>query len=532
MRKNIIFSIITFFIVFTCLELLFRIVSVPGSYKFIERRLIEQNMSVRKAKNEIRVMMYGESTMFGGELYPYSTIPKWTQSYLEDVLGASTGKKINVVNLGRLGEDSVFISNTFKETVGYKPDVVVFFTAHNDFIELEHRAYKLRRKNIGEHASNFFKILSKRSAFLSALTRASIRLKFRKQGKRIGRDDGQDNWYNESSRKNLENDDSANYLVPNSNEFNEITFIWKNNVESIIKVAQKKNIPVIFLSPIKRYKDYPPFQSVHKQSLTNKKLTVWDDLFEKTEVLFKEGQYQQAAMGYERLLEIDDQYALTYYRRGQVYEYANDFKSAKKLYNISNDLDYFPIRAPSVTNDFYNELKERDLEGVTVIPSQSILEDLSDQRFLTDDIVYDQIHPNIKGQAVIAKEVVAVICDQKEITGSQGCAWENEQTFDKMEGDLGMSDEILSNFYVKVAIYAGSYFDAATKGLKKAIKLNPRSMRAHSMLAWCYLQLGEIDLAHDVYRKLYTIAPVKTKNYLEKEGIVVLGLNEDEVTSE
>ena len=110
-----------------------------GAQDFVERRIMEQELKPNKEGGVYRIFLFGESTMHGGHLYPASTIKRWLELYIDNLFGEEGAKNIEVLNLGRLGADSSFIKQSFIDTLPYEPDLAVFYTAHNDFVQVEYR---------------------------------------------------------------------------------------------------------------------------------------------------------------------------------------------------------------------------------------------------------------------------------------------------------------------------------------------------------------------------------------------------------
>ena len=173
-KKYFLYFIVTFFLLFAVAETIARFLTVPGTVDFIERRIIEEDLKPQKPADQYRILFYGESTMHGNHLFPKSTIRKWMSLYLESLLGAEKAKRFKGANLGRLGASSDFISQAFFDTAVYKPDLVVFYTAHNDFIQLENRKVILGQKVSKKKRKKFFQSVLKKSYFLSALNRFGI----------------------------------------------------------------------------------------------------------------------------------------------------------------------------------------------------------------------------------------------------------------------------------------------------------------------------------------------------------------------
>ncbi|MBI5144531.1 MAG: hypothetical protein HZA30_05645 [Candidatus Omnitrophica bacterium] len=144
--KKILFSTIIIVSFFGFAELISRVFVFPGSYDYIERRIIEHKLSQRKKSGEFRIFLYGESTMHGGALYPRSVIGKWLRMYLADLLPEEIMRNITVINFGRMGANSDFITNAFAETIAYKPDLAIFYIAHNNFCLFEYRLDRISKK--------------------------------------------------------------------------------------------------------------------------------------------------------------------------------------------------------------------------------------------------------------------------------------------------------------------------------------------------------------------------------------------------
>ena len=82
-------------------------------------------------------------------------------------------------------------------------------------------------------------------------------------------------------------------------------------------------------------------------------------------------------MFYLKCLEIDPEYAQTYYRLGQCYENASRFEKANQYYLMANDKDRVPLRAPSEVNQFYDKLEKAHLKDVAVIKTMALFQKYS-----------------------------------------------------------------------------------------------------------------------------------------------------------
>ena len=514
-RKDILFGIGTVVFFFLLLEGIARLFYLPGSFDYIERCIIEQGLAEKKPKDEYRIFLYGESTAHGHVFFPKSTIRLWTKLYLENLLGEETAKNVKLVNFGRLGADSNFITQSFLDTLVYKPDLVIFYTAHNDFANLDNRRAIFYRMSVSENIGQFFNHIIKKSSFIRILRIANIKAKMTRNSKKECKNKKSkfDRWYVEEKNKI---DINANLLEPGSKEFNIVKEHWEGNIRRIIKVAQNHKIPIIFFEGVARYRDYPPFESKHLYLLNQQDLLKWTDLNNQAEEYFIRGQYQQASELYKKCLEIDREYAMTYFRLGQCLKKLKDYAEAKKNYLMANDKDYFPIRAPQVVNQYYDELRRQHLRGVHVIKTQKVFEEKSPNGIIDNSLILDQIHPTIKGQALMALEVVRLMYEEGYYADKKSWRWDDLKPMEELKEKLNIDQDFQFAVYVHSARYVGSYFDEAIEYLKKALEIKPDSIIARSQLAWTYWKKGDKKEAIDLYKQLSQEDPQQASEFFKK----------------
>ena len=504
---------VSFVIVFSLFlgttELIARVFTVSGSFDYIERMIIEQGLKPKKNPGEYRIFLFGESTMHGNHLYPKSTIKRWIELYLENLLGEEKARNVRVVNLARLGVSSDFITEAFEDTCVYKPDLVVFYSVHNDFVQLENRKDFLRPKSWKDATARFFQRLMKKSCFVSAVKRAAVAAKLRQKAKSLPQDD----WYPEKERKVY--DPEHDLLDPATEDFKKIRDNWENNIRTIVASAKKSHIGLIFFSGLAKYKKYAPFYSVHKKNITGEALLRWQEIDQAAQHQFDAGEYARSADLYKKCLDIDPQYALTYFRLGQSYEALQDFESANRFYKSGNEKDFFPLRAPAVVNAFYQELAQREA-SVFIIPTQSLFEKHSPQGMVDDGLVLDQIHPTVKGQALMAMEIVQWLYKNNQIAPANAWQWSNLKSVEALSQQLNIDEEFEFKMYLSSAVYVGSYFKEAIGYLNKALEIHPESLAARSHLAWCYWELGEKKKALDLYKKLNQENPAEAEKFFKR----------------
>jgi tetratricopeptide (TPR) repeat protein len=504
--KKILFSAIILVLVFSLAELTCRIFIFPGSYDYIERRIIEHNLAQNKKSGEFRIFLYGESTMHGGALYPYSVIGNWLKIYLEDLLPEDVMRRVTIVNFGRMGTSSTFIATAFAETINYKPDMAVFYTVHNDFCLVEYRLALVSKKSFKKTFRDFCQMLPKKSSFLNLLNRLIISAKIAKNkilGERLA---GADPWYVESAEPEafLEN---ANLLRPGSRQLMLLEKNFGSNVDKIIETAQRHAIPIIFFEGLSRWKDYEPIKSVHSAALTGDMLSGWGQYFSEAEDLFARKEYNKALALYSKCMDIDPEYALTYYRVAECYEHLGRPDKANEHYTLANDNDYFPIRAPSFVNRFYENVRTANIKGVDVIRTQKLIEENSPDGIVDESLTIDQIHPSPEGQALMALEIVKAIYKNNSLAPREKWQWNKMRSINEIKKTLGLNSGNMFHVYTGTASYLAKHYRKAAQFLEKALIIKPKSVFVRSWLAWTYWKMGNIEKAVFLYRELYRERP-------------------------
>ena len=512
--KKIIFAVIIVVAFFSSIELVSRLFLFPGSYDYIERCVMDQGLRQRKAAGEYRIFLFGESTMHGHYLYPRSTIGVWIRLYLGDLLPEDAARRVTVTNFGRMGGGSDFATDAFIETIPYKPDLAVFYMAHNDYILTEYRKIYFRSVPLKERMENFLEEIPKKSSFLTFINRWYISERGKLRALEDSRNKREDSWYTESDRQPFHGEEDMP-LYPGSAESAAIKDRFEANVKSAIRSAERRSIKAVFLEGVSKWRGYEPVKSMHGRSLTKDALKKWDDLDPAAEALFKNNKFRDAIPLYEGCLKIDDAYALTYYRIGQCYEYMNDPVRANEYYSLANDKDCFPIRGPSAVNRFYEDIRKDGLKGVYVIQTRDIFEKNAPGGIIGDDLVADQIHPTIKGQAMIALEIVRLMYENSFIVPKEAWRWDKLKSAEEMVDRLNIDREFKFNMNLAMAGYVERHYSKAAEFLEKAARIKPDSVFVNSWLAWAYWKLGEEARAIGLYEKLYQKAPAAAGEFFK-----------------
>lgn len=83
-----------------------------------------------KSENTIRIFAFGGSTTAGFPYSPNASFPRWLKRKIEMYYPAH---RVEVINLGVSAVNSYFIRDIIEDVIEQQPDLLIFYTGHNEF---------------------------------------------------------------------------------------------------------------------------------------------------------------------------------------------------------------------------------------------------------------------------------------------------------------------------------------------------------------------------------------------------------------
>lgn len=162
--------------------------------------------------------------------------------------------------------------------------------------------------------------------------------------------------------------------------------------------------------------NYSGFMPDNIKQLKNKELKKEID---NIDYLFLKGQYQQAFVQCEKILDkYDNAKAHIYYRIGKIYEKQNKIKEANYFYlkaNEEKDADSIRIRPTLYQNNIIKELAEK----YNILFIDVFNELYNSQEIIGYNFFIDKIHPGIRTNIIIAKEFTDLLSKKYNINVSK-----------------------------------------------------------------------------------------------------------------
>ena len=486
------------------LEGAFYLLGFPqGGSAYLEGIVTREKLSAQKPKDEFRIFTYGESTMHGAHYVPASSPSRWLKVYLEDFLPR---RNIRVINFGRMGKGSDFHYEIFRDSVAYKPDVVIFYLGHNAFlpgnwkdqVEAKHAQAKGILRDRLRHSrlfSGFYRwVIKIRRNYKSGLPEEEI-IEYREIETRPAK----------IHRPDVILHDDPRY-------WQNIQF-QKENIIKILDLAEKKGIHCLFFKPAGNLKDFAPTYSIHLKKLSPQELSKWKGLYQQGKKAEKRKDFSRALKFYNRAYKIDPTYAHLCFRMGKLYFAKGDLQTAKHLFQEARDYDAVIVRATSDTLSMFEELK--DARNLQFIDTKKILEPESPGGILGEPIIEDNVHFSLKGHALIGRAMAEEIAQRDWIVPREEWQFHRERPYEEILKELGVSKELLFSAFLKMVSYFGSRYDNRIRFAQRALEIYPDDPRALRHLAWSYWLKGEKEKALGVYQRLADVNPEALKLVIE-----------------
>ncbi|MDD5327722.1 MAG: tetratricopeptide repeat protein [Phycisphaerae bacterium] len=181
---------------------------------------------------------------------------------------------------------------------------------------------------------------------------------------------------------------------------------FDRNLRDICRAAHKAKAKTILCTVGANLKDCPPFACLHKQNLSETEKKKWDEIYQQAIIYESAGDYTKAVESYLAAGEIDDCYADLQFRLGRCYCEMNEYDKAKQRYTKARELDTLRFRADTRINEsIRNVAGDKASEDVFLIDTAKALEENSPNEITGNELFYEHVHLNFKGNYLLAKTV-------------------------------------------------------------------------------------------------------------------------------
>ena len=178
------------------------------------------------------------------------------------------------------------------------------------------------------------------------------------------------------------------------------------NLEDILTAIRRTGAKAIVSTVGTNLRDSAPFASQHRHPLSEQEKAQWDELYQEGMALAKVGRFAEACAQFPKAEEIDDSYADLQFLLGRCHGEMGDHREAMRRYRLAQDLDTLRFRADSRINEIIRDVAaDRNAEGIFLVDAEKEFEAVSADGIPGDDLFYEHVHMNFKGNYVLAKSL-------------------------------------------------------------------------------------------------------------------------------
>ncbi|OYV89098.1 MAG: hypothetical protein B7Z73_07230 [Planctomycetia bacterium 21-64-5] len=345
-----------------------------------------QSFSADKADDEYRVFCLGGSTVQGRPYAVETAFTTWLEISLQ---AADSRRRWKVINCGGVSYASYRLTPILQEVLGYKPDLIVLCTGHNEFLE-----------------SRTFDHIRDRGEFLNASIAAVSRLHtFTLMRDAFAPLRGASPSAPPEGRPLLPVEVEA--LLDYRGGLREYhrDETWRRNVvrqfrfnlRRMVRLARDAGVEVILINPVSNIGDVPPFKAEHRPDLSAEELAQWESLFEAARGHFRRESYNlRAAIPLlERACKIDPLHAGGWYTLAECYRGVGRVAEARDAYLRAKELDVCPLRILQSMNQAILDVARET--GTPLVDVEKLFEESSPHGIVGNKQLVDHVHPGIKG---------------------------------------------------------------------------------------------------------------------------------------
>jgi hypothetical protein len=275
----------------------------PGHMNFFR----PDGFAAVKPPDEFRVFCLGGSTVLG---HPFSIETSFTTWLELSLRAADPSRRWEVVNCAGVSYATYREAIVVEELLGYKPDLIILCTGHNEF--LEDRSYA-HLKQVPA-VVRFPLEQAARLRTFNLLCAASRRL----LGSRAARTADERTKLSPDVEAVLDFEGGLASYHRNEEWRQTVIEHFRFNLGRMVAMAHAAGVPVLLLNPVSNL-ETPPFKSEHRAGMSAEELRRFDALWDDARQWFGRS-LPEALARLQMALALDDQHAGLHYTLAQCYK--------------------------------------------------------------------------------------------------------------------------------------------------------------------------------------------------------------------
>lgn len=211
---------------------------------------------------------------------------------------------------------------------------------------------------------------------------------------------------------------------------------FASNLRDILRAGLDSGAKVILNTMSVNLKDCPPFASLANSNLPAADREQFQNLYNEAIALEKQGDTNEAAVRFAQATELDPTYADAHYRWAECLWRSTNV-TARTNYQLACDTDALPFRADTRINATIRQLGA-DLGGDSLVlaDAESALAAASPTRIAGDDVFFEHVHFNFRGNYLLGRLWAEQIARALETNAPTAKDWASQEG---CERDLGLT---------------------------------------------------------------------------------------------
>jgi len=475
-----------------------------------------QSFTMPKPAETFRVVSLGGSTTYGRPYLGDTAFSRWLVELGNHYAGS---RQYEAINAGGISYASYRAARLQDELLNYDPNLFVVYSGHNEFLEartfaeLKNESPWLAEIRAFLHHSRIYSLLT---STLRGLTKPN------KQNRTL---------LPEEVSVELESIVGPDYYHRDEDFRLGVLEQYRHSLQRMIDQAKDKQVPLVLCTLPSNLSGISPFKSEHRSGLSNQQLTLWQQLFAQGNRAMEQGDPSAAVDIYQQALQLDDRFALLHFRYAQALLHSGQPQMAYQAFVRAKQEDIIPLRALEEINATIRELAA--LNTVPLADVEQVFRRVANDGIPGADLFDDHVHPNIRGQQLIAWVVFDTLVKNQMIPLPIG-QWQ-QQNKSARQLLLNLENAVPARYHAlglwgvgRLYFWAGKYPEAhhalqqawaelkdvpeipfklgtlevfrgdgvaAIPLLKAALQLEPENLDAFVMLANAYLLVDQADKA-------------------------------------
>lgn len=368
------------------------------------------SFAVKKPKNGFRIFCLGGSTVQGR---PYSIETSFT-SWLElNLRAADDRREWEVINCGGVSYASYRLLPILEEVLQHDPDLLVFYTGHNEFLEATTFSEAKRQRTA-----------TQAKAWLSHVRMLNLLHSARSEHR-------QPVLLPEEVDALLDYQDGlADYRRDDAWRASTIAS-FDANLRQMVRLANNVNVSVVLLNPVSNLKDCPPFKVERDGALSANEGREFDALWRQARA---EDDVDRRVELLEAALAIDGRHAAARFLLGHAHLARHQPREAREQFLLAKDEDVCPLR---MIEPLHEALREVASDTKTpLLDIRQTFDERSDSGIPGDQWLVDHVHPSINGHQMIADELTEYLIESGVVTPRPSWQKERERLYAEHLGTL------------------------------------------------------------------------------------------------